>query len=123
MPFYENDGLRYYSFSSLDVPELTQAVFTRQGGVSPPPWDALNLGGTVGDDPQRVSENRQRAFHAVGRPLSSLYDVWQVHSARVVQVTEPRTSRANLLKADAIVTDRAEVTLVMRFADCVPLLF
>src|SRR5512142_3041086 len=30
---------------------------TRSGGASDPPFDRLNLGGAVGDDPARVAEN------------------------------------------------------------------
>ncbi|MBS1250788.1 MAG: Polyphenol oxidase [Chloroflexi bacterium] len=123
MPFREKNGLRYFYFSSLDLPEITQAVFTRQGGVSHSPWDTLNLGGTVGDDPQRVAENRRRAFRAVGRSLDTLYDVWQVHSARVLRVMGPLSSSEEIIKADAMVTDEAGVSLFMRFADCVPVLF
>lgn len=123
MPFYENNGLRYYSFSSLDLPEITHAVFTRRGGVSGSPWSTLNLGGTVGDDPQHVAENRCRAFQAVGRSPDTLYDVWQVHSAKVVRVTSPLASSEDIIKADAMVTDQTGVTLFMRFADCVPVLF
>jgi polyphenol oxidase len=122
MPFYELDGLRYYAFDSLADCGVTQAIFTRQGGVSPEPWAALNLGGTVGDDPQRVAENRLRAFQAVGRSFASLYDVWQVHGDEVVIANAPRPPHTPHLKADAMLTDRPEVTLFMRFADCVPVL-
>ena len=95
-------------------------MFTRQGGVSPQPWAALNVGGTVGDDPQRVLENRQRTFHALGLELESLYDVWQVHGTQVVCADAPRPAEQAHLRADAILTDRPGVTLFMRFADCVP---
>ena len=33
---------------------------TRAGGVSAAPWDSLNLGVAVGDDPAAVAENRRR---------------------------------------------------------------
>ena len=33
---------------------------TRAGGVSQPPYDSLNLGAHVGDDPAAVQANRQR---------------------------------------------------------------
>jgi hypothetical protein len=122
MPFHEIDGVRYYSFESLADCGVTQAIFTRQGGVSPEPWAALNLGGTVGDDPQRVAENRLRAFQAVGRSSASLYDVWQVHGDEVVIANAPRPLHTPHMKADAMLTDRPEVTLFMRFADCVPIL-
>jgi YfiH family protein len=122
MPFHEVSGIRYFSFDGLADCGVTQAVFTRQGGVSPDPWAALNLGGTVGDDPQRVAENRLRAFHAVGRSTASIYDVWQVHGKDVVVASAPRPLHTPHLKADAMLTDRSEVTLFMRFADCVPIL-
>lgn len=122
MPFYEHEGLSYFKFDSLEDAGVAQAVFTRQGGVSPQPWQTLNLGGTVGDTQENVAENRQRAFRAAGRRLESLFDVWQVHSAEVVRADAPRPLRSPHQKADAILTDRPEVTLFMRFADCVPVL-
>ena len=123
MPFTTtSNGLRYFSFASLAGEAVFQAVFTRRGGVSPAPWDSLNVGGTVGDDPELVAENRLRLFQAAGRALDSLYDVWQVHGKRVVCSDAPRPPDQVHLKADAILTDRPGVTLFMRFADCVPIL-
>ncbi len=122
MPFVQPDLVRYYTFDSLDDEGVVHAVFTRQGGVSKPPWDSLNLGGTVGDDASHVAENRQRAFAAMGRDIATLYDVWQVHSADVVIANAPRPPETPHRRADVILTNRPEVTLLMRFADCVPIL-
>ncbi len=121
MPFSSNNGLRYFTFDSLPS-TVVHGVFTRQGGVSPAPWHSLNVGGTVGDDRERVQENRTRSFEALGRHLDSLFDVWQVHSADVVFGEAPRPPGVDHRKADVIFTDRPEVTLYMRFADCVPIL-
>ncbi len=123
MPFSQNNGVRYFSFESLDDFDLIQAVFTRIGGVSPEPWASLNVGGTVGDMPARVIENRHRAFRAVRRSPESIYDVWQVHGRDVVVADAPRESHTAPLKADAILTNNPRVTLFMRFADCVPVFF
>jgi YfiH family protein len=122
MPFHQPDSIRYFTFSSFEEAGVKHAIFTRKGGVSPEPWKGLNVGGTVGDDPQRVAENRKRAFQALERQIDSLYDVWQVHSAEVASTDSPRPLNVPHLKADAILTDRQEVTLFMRFADCVPIL-
>jgi purine-nucleoside/S-methyl-5'-thioadenosine phosphorylase / adenosine deaminase len=122
MPFHRSGNIRYYTFASLDEAGLTHAVFTRQGGVSPAPWDTLNLGSTVGDDPHRVAENRQLVFRSRGRNPDTLYDVWQVHSGKVVIADAPRKPNIPHLQADAILTAKPEVTLLMRFADCVPIL-
>ena len=101
---------------------MKHAVFTRQGGASPAPWSSLNVGGTVGDDPARVIENRHRSFRCMGRPIDSLFDVWQVHGRDVVCAEAPRSLQTPYQQADVILTDRPEVTLFMRFADCVPIL-
>lgn len=121
MPFCHNNGIRYYTFD-LFPSTVIQAVFTRRGGVSPAPWQSLNVGGTVGDESERVLENRVRSFEAVGRHLESLFDVWQVHSADAVFAEAPRPVHAEHARADIIFTDRPSVTLYMRFADCVPVL-
>jgi YfiH family protein len=123
MPFQQPDSIRYYTFASLLKQRgLQHAVFTRQGGVSPAPWAELNLGGTVGDDPHRVAENRELAFNALGRRMDTLFDVWQVHSSEVVCTRSARPPKVPHQKADAILTDQPGITLFMRFADCVPIL-
>jgi len=68
-----------------------------------------------------VAENHQRLFSALDRPASSVFDAWQVHSADVVVADGPRNDRPHT-KGDIILTDDPGVTLLMRFADCVPIL-
>ena len=121
MPLVEASGLRYLQFA-IFPPGVAQAVFTRQGGVSPEPWHTLNVGGTVGDEADRVRENRLRSFSAIGRPLESMFDVWQVHSANVVVAPAARPVDEPHSKADIILTRNPAVTLYMRFADCVPVM-
>jgi polyphenol oxidase len=123
MDFQTTDGVRYLTFDSFPS-DVVHAVFPRQGGLSPAPWASLNLGGTVGDEAPRVRENRYRAFRALGRDPLSIFDVWQVHSADVVlaNAPHPRFTIPPQFKADAIITDNPAVTLLMRFADCTPIL-
>ena len=121
MPFSQQNGLRYYSFEIFPK-NITQAVFTRQGGVSPRPWASLNVGGSIGDDITHVRENRIRSFKALGRVPESIHDVWQVHSADVIYADEPRPLDTPYQKADILLTDNPHVTLFMRFADCTPIL-
>ena len=121
MSFCQSGLIRYFTFESLVKAGALNAVVTRQGGVSPSPWNSLNVGGTVGDDPDRVSENRSRLFHALDISTSSVFDVWQVHGVQVVCTNTARPQDEIHQKADAILTDNLEVTLFMRFADCVPI--
>lgn len=122
MSFINSGPVEYFSFDVFNGQKIVQAVFTRIGGISPAPWAELNLGGTVGDEPQRVAVNRKRALNSMGLTEDSIFDVWQVHSANVVIADAPRPAHVPHQKADAILTNRPDVTLVMRFADCVPIL-
>ena len=121
MSFHEIDGLRYYSFEIFSS-AVTQAVFTRRGGVSPAPWHSLNLGGSVGDDPVRVAENRIRVFGGLKRFPGSIHDVWLVHSTDIVYAEGPCPLDAPSPRADIIFTNNPDVSLFMRFGDCVPIL-
>ncbi|MFO1273522.1 MAG: peptidoglycan editing factor PgeF [Rubrivivax sp.] len=87
---------------------------TREGGVSAAPWDSLNLGVAVGDDPAAVAENRRRFARALGAE-----PVWlrQVHGARVV-----RAGTDTDLVADAAWTDARGIACVVQVADCLPVL-
>ena len=55
MPFQQSDSIRYFQFDRI---QARHAIFTRQGGLSPQPWNSLNVGGTVGDELTRVRANR-----------------------------------------------------------------
>jgi YfiH family protein len=121
MPIRSVNELNFFQFETLTKLPVEHAIFTRQGGVSPPPWNSLNVGGTVGDDLDRVRTNQTRAFHAVNRDIKSLFDVWQVHSADHVYAQQPRDGKP-YVKADVILTQNPDVTLFMRFADCVPIM-
>jgi YfiH family protein len=111
----------YYQFETLIRQEIQHGVFTRQGGVSPDPWASLNMSISNGDEWARVARNRELAFSALGYSPESRFDVWQVHSARVVLTDAPRGDLP-MQKADAIITDKPGVVLFMRYADCVPIL-
>ena len=121
MPFHQPDSIRYFTFESLQEKGVVHAIFTRRGGVSPSPWESLNMGATVGDELSRVQENRRRALELLDRTTTSVYDVWQVHSAKVAIARHPESALVTHQEADAILTDQPGITLMMRFADCVPI--
>jgi YfiH family protein len=89
---------------------------TRCGGVSPAPWDSLNLGNAVGDEPLRVAENWRRLEEATGLSFAR---VKQVHGARVVTAAGPG---APCEEADAVVSGARGVAACVSVADCVPIL-
>lgn len=102
---------------------------TREGGVSKPPFDAMNLGRTVGDDPAAVEENHRRLAAAVGYGPEALAEASQVHGTACVDVdafVEPDgrldAPRVRRERADALVVRRPGLAVGVRTADCVPLL-
>ena len=103
------------------------AVTTRHGGVSAPPYDTLNLGLHVGDDPGSVVANRARVAAAFGTTLEDLVFAHQVHRARATLVGPAERGRGTRADEDALpgtdilVTVTPGITLVMMVADCVPL--
>ncbi len=123
LPFIHDGVVRYFKFDSLDQPGVCHAIFTRRGGVSPSPWHSLNMGASVGDNVERVKQNREKALQLLGVDPAKIYDVYQVHSDSVVQTDRPLDAGEPHIKADAIITNRPGVILMMRFADCVPILF
>ena len=118
------NGVVFYQFEQWAALSFLQhGVFTRLGGVSRSPWQTLNVGSTVGDAPAAVQENHRRIYAALGVPSSQVCTVWQVHGAEVIYAQQSRSDGRWLARADGIITDRAGLALMMRFADCAPILF
>lgn len=114
--------LEYLRITDPAFDKITHGFFTRKGGVSPVPFDSLNLSVSTGDTQENIKENRKRIFEALNKDIRSLFDVWQVHSDKVIFSNMPRISGRDLIQADAIFTNNPDITLMMRFADCVPVL-
>ena len=122
----ERQGVLFYSCDRMTQAGFPNGFSTRVGGVSPAPWDSLNLGATLGDQPERVAENIRRFCGAVGVSCRDLVKNHQVHGDRVRPVTA--ADRVELLHlpgtepADGLTTDQAGVALMAFSADCVPVL-
>jgi YfiH family protein len=91
------------------------AFTDRYDGVSAVPFDSLNLALVGDDDPAAVERNLALLIDDFA-PGATLADMHQVHGRVVVEAGGPRE------KCDALVTDRADVVLMVRAADCVPVL-
>lgn len=117
----EDNGLHFYQSDLFD--SIRHGIFTRHGGVSASPWAALNLGGTVGDDVQSVRQNHQLMYEVLDVNAEKACTTWQVHGADVVMANGPVQGRKWVARADGVMTNQADVPLVMRYADCIPLLF
>ncbi|MFI0349640.1 peptidoglycan editing factor PgeF [Actinomadura sp. 9N407] len=113
------------------------AFTTRAGGSSAAPYDSLNLGGAVGDDPATVRANRDRAATALGLVPDRVVWMRQVHGAEVEVITAPRSRstsvpagdvpqadvpQADVPEVDAMVTTVPGLALAVLVADCAPVL-
>ena len=99
--------------------ELCHGVFARSGGVSSGRFDSLNLGLSVGDDPEAVKENRRRMLERMGIQQAVYLD--QVHGKTIHVLTED--DGQGPIVADGVVTDMRGVGLVIQVADCQGVLF
>lgn len=112
----------YYIFSNLaEWPGVWHAIFTRRGGVSQPPLDSLNIGNCVGDSETAVRENHARIYTTLGLRPEDVVTAQQVHGARVAVVTRADGGRV-IPATDGLVSDTPGIALLLRFADCVPIL-
>lgn len=110
-------------------PRLTAGFTGRAGGVSGIPWESLNLGLHVGDEPENVVRNRELLCEAIEWPFESFTCGEQVHGCAVHQVKTEDKGRGRLSRessiqhTDALMTDEPDTLLVSFYADCVPLYF
>lgn len=101
-------------------------VTTREGGVSIAPWDSLNLGTHVADDPMDVADNRARllgALHALA-PCDPPQWLNQVHGTVVLDADPDQEKRLHVAPdADAVTTTERGLPCVVMTADCLPVFF
>ncbi|MFF5186390.1 peptidoglycan editing factor PgeF [Streptomyces sp. NPDC000345] len=97
------------------------AFTDRGGGVSAAPYEELNLGGAVGDDPGAVRTNRELAAKALGLDPGDVVWMNQVHGADVTVVDGPWGDEP-VPAVDAVVTVRRGLALAVLTADCTPVL-
>ncbi len=100
------------------------AFSTRNGGVSEPPYDTLNLSFSMGDDPEKVRKNYEIWCGSLGVDTRSTVLLGQTHSDHVLRVGRADCGRGlyrdRIPDTDAMVTDEPGVALVTGHADCVP---
>ena len=118
---HEENGLLIKTSTVLSG--VRHGFSTRIGGVSPAPWDSLNLGVGRGDDMDRVRENYRRFCAALGVDEHRAVLSKQVHEDNVRHVTAEDCGKGlfrdrDYTSVDAMVTDTPGIPLVVFSADC-----
>lgn len=122
----KKDSLAYLQAAIFDECDfLIHAFCARQGGVSQDDYASLNLSFNEGDEEYSVLQNWGRLSKAFAIPLEQFLVVNQVHGDRIF-VIKPHggffSSRAEL-DYDAIVTNRTNLAICIKTADCAPIFF
>lgn len=119
----ESQGVKYLRFKRLIEAGFPHHAFsTRIGGISPEPYDSMNLGFTVRDEEKNLVENRKIFMNAIGlgdleiKQLISL-----VHGNKVISTKDLNGDPAPH-EADGILTDEYNIPLVTTYADCIPII-
>jgi YfiH family protein len=98
--------------------QIKTMITNRHGGFSQPPFDSLNLGSHVGDDPTTVKKNREALKIVLPNE-----PIWlnQVHGTQVIDA-DCRNDWSDVPSADASVTSTPGKVLAIMTADCLPVL-
>jgi polyphenol oxidase len=97
------------------------AFTDRTGGAGVAPFDSLNLGGRVGDDPSVVKGNRAAVAESLGLQAGRLLFMRQCHGADVAVVDGP-WGEGQVPAVDGLVTATPGLGLAALVADCTPVL-
>lgn len=113
----EGDALK----PDWSAPDRVRALSTtRAGGVSGSPWDSLNLGSHVEDNPDNVQQNRLRIAESAGLTSGRIGWLNQVHGTDVVELTADNVGQ--IAKADASFTRHPGIACAILTADCLPVI-
>ena len=120
---HTKNDLVYLASDVLENGAITHGFSTRKGGVSPTPWDSLNLDDRRGDDLANVQENFRRLCTALDTDVQRAVLSRQVHRSDVRRVTAVDCGKGlwqpqDYDSADALVTDVPGIPLIVFSADC-----
>ena len=120
---HEHNGLTWLTSAYLCGDGLRHGFSTRTGGVSPAPWDSLNLGPGRGDGEACLQENYRRLCTAVGADVDRVVLSKQVHEDNIRLVTAADAGKGlwrarDYTSVDAMICAEKNIPLVVFGADC-----
>lgn len=117
-------SIQYFESSLLSECDfLTHAFCTRLGGVSEDDYASLNISFKEGDLEGKVLQNWHRLAMAFSIPLEDFLTLNQVHGNDifVIKPFGDYYPADRKLDYDAIVTNRTNLAICIKTADCVPI--
>ncbi|MFC1883137.1 peptidoglycan editing factor PgeF [Thermodesulfobacteriota bacterium] len=115
---WTRNGLVYFKYPRLAIHnELKNCVFSRNGGVSAPPFDSLNSSYSVGDDPKNVTENLNNIKREIGARKLIFMD--QVHGTNIAEIWNDKFGDLEeISETDALISRTPGIALMVKQADC-----
>jgi polyphenol oxidase len=95
---------------------LAHGVFTRKGGLSTSPYDALNVSYSTGDQPSNVDSNLKLIKDHIG--ASQIISMNQIHGTEIVALHKESHDDISTPVADAMITDITMLGIMVKQADC-----
>lgn len=117
----EHEGVKVLVCGRLEDAGFVNAFSTRLGGVSEFPKNSLNLAGFDEDSAENIHENRRRFLGSIGGNYQ-LTTSWQVHGNDVKLVRDSADAENTEQRFDALVSQRPDLLVGVKTADCVPVL-
>ncbi len=107
-------------------PDIWHGSFTRLHGVSNSPFDSLNTAYSSGDEPSRVTQNRNLVLHSLdaGKRFIIVPDLQ--HTCNIHYISKDYTPQDNFITVphtDAIISNSPDCLIMLSTADCNPILF
>ncbi|MBP3331033.1 MAG: peptidoglycan editing factor PgeF [Tidjanibacter sp.] len=125
--FEKNNMMYFDNLSTFN--DLVHLQTTRKGGFSEQEFSSMNIGFSVGDNPDTVLRNRMEVARISGIALDRFVFPKQCHTANIAIVTEAECGRGvfpdkkdSIPETDALITSRKNVMLCIKTADCIPVL-
>lgn len=105
-------------------PAVQAGFTTRNGGVSRPPFNSLNLAFNTDDARHCVEGNRSTLARTFNVPPHLLLTVQQVHGSDILVLNEANPDLSHFLhiECDAIITNQPGIMIGILVADCYPIL-
>lgn len=127
-----NAEVPYISFPALsELSYIRHGFSTKLGGVSEGIFQSMNLGSESSpyvDSPENILENYRRISSSIGFDPRTIVVSKQVHKTNIKLVDEKDCGKGLYLprdfdEIDGLITNQPNITLVTKYADCVPLFF
>jgi hypothetical protein len=108
-------------FSFPGLPGVRAAFTTAQGGFSAGPYAQANISFAVGDEADKVAQNRLALRDQLG--FNSWHSLRQVHGTDMIFEPDPQDmTKPSGMEGDGLATAEPGMALVIKTADCQPIL-